>query len=628
MVLEADRLYAERMKCLSKRGSIARHRAGPALTGYVALAGCLALTGCTGEIGGADPAPAGSETDGGNGNGSGSDGSGSDGSGSDGSSASSTTTGGGNTTTGASTATTGGGGDIQANGEGSGQFITGTSCQMAGVDAAPTVLRRLTRLEYQLTLQDLLQLSEPPNVDAVPGDVAQEGFTAYAELHTISSTLLRTYLQVAQAQADLLFADTNRLAQVVGCDVDAAGCLDSYVTDFGELAYRRPLEADEVSNITTRAAEVGANTEDQFRYALEVILSSPNFLYRVELGDATDGLSNLTAREVASRLSFATWGRAPSPELLSQADAGALDTLEGLQAAATQMLADPRAQVYFETFFREWLNYDEMKAPKEPAADWTAGLMPSMQDETDAFLAEFAWSAGTDFFGALTANHTFVSPALADYYGLPTPAADGRVEFPAGDPRANTGLLTHASLLSAKSDGDSVALRGNWLRSTFLCEQLYIDAEELDAIGEELVGLTRMQIIAERNERPQCAGCHSAIDPIGVGFEQFDPSGRFDASVDLSTYPVTPTFPDDEADPSFDSVAQLGQKLAAMPAAAACLSSRVFLYAHGRDPGGQDSCAVEHSTKEFIGNQRSFSSLLLGLIEDPAFRLRRAPVAP
>ncbi|HEU5077340.1 MAG TPA: DUF1592 domain-containing protein [Polyangiaceae bacterium] len=601
------------MKRLSKRGRLAR-LVGGLVVGFV-------LSGCTGEIGGPSQSSA-ADSSNGSGNTATSDGA----SGSTTSSA--TTDGGGDPTSGTTTSTTGGSGDpgvIQPGGEGAGAFITGTSCETAGVDAAASVLRRLTRIEYQLTLQDLLQLSEPPNVEAVPGDVAQAGFTAYAELHTISSTLLRAYLQVAQEQADLLFSDPDRLEQVVGCDVATAGCLDSFVTEFGELAYRRPLTADEIASITTRAEAVGVDAEDQLRYALEVLLTSPNFLYRVELGDATEGLSNLTAREVASRLSFATWGRAPSAELLSQADAGALDTPEGLQAAATEMLADPRAQVFFETFFREWLNYDEMKAPKEPAADWTAELMPSMQAETDAFLADFAWTAGSDFFGALTANHTFVTPALATYYGLPTPGADGRVEFPAGSPRSNTGLLSHASVLSAKSDGDSVALRGNWLRSTFLCEELYIDAAQLDAIGEELVGLTRMEIIEERNTRVQCKSCHAAIDPIGVGFEQFDPSGRFDASVDLSSYPVAPAFPD-AADPSFDSVAQLGQKLAAMPEAAACLSSRVFLYAHGRDPGPQDSCAVEQSTKDFIGSQRGFSNLLLGLIEAPAFRLRRAAV--
>jgi len=599
------------MKRLSKGASIAGLVGG--------LAGVLALSGCTGEIGGAGSSAAGDSS-----NGSGSS-SGNDAAAAD---TTSSSTSAGDPTSGSTTSTTGGSGggsgEVEEGGEGAGEVITGTSCEAAGVDAAPSVLRRLTRIEYQLTLQDLLALPEPPNVDAVPGDVAQEGFTAYAELHTISATLLRTYLEVAQEQANSLLQDSDRLAQVVGCEIAAAGCLDSFVSEFGELAYRRPLEADEVTDITTRAAEVGIDTEDQFRYALEVILSSPNFLYRVELGDATDGLSNLTAREVASRLSFATWGRAPSADLLSRADSGALDTPEGLEAVATEMLSDPRAEVFFKTFFREWLNYDEMKAPKQPPTDWNSALMPSMQEETDAFLGEFAWTAGTDFFGALTANHTFVSRELADYYGLPTPDADGRVEFPSGDPRENTGLLSHASVLSAKSDGDSVALRGNWLRSTFLCEQLYIDAEQLDAIGEELVGLTRMEIIAERNTRPACASCHSAIDPIGVGFEQFDPSGRFDASVDLSSYPVTPAFPDAE-DTSFDSIAQLGQKIAGMPEAAACLSSRVFLYAHGRDPAAQDSCAVEQSTKEFIGNQHSFSSMLLGLIEAPAFRLRRAP---
>jgi len=593
-----------RMKRLSKGGSLAR---------LVGLVGGLALSGCTGEIGGASPAP--------NANTDGTDGS-------DTTSPSATTTSGGDPTSGGPSTSTSGGPDgpaeVDDGGDGAGEVITGTSCETAGIDATPSVLRRLTRVEYQLTLQDLLRLGEPPAIDAIPGDTAQDGFTAYAELHTVSSTLLRSYLQVAQEQADLLFADPTRLEQVVGCDFAAAGCLDGFVTEFGALAYRRPLEADEIASITTRAEEVGVDAEDQFRFALEVMLTSPNFLYRVELGDATEGLSNLTAREIASRLSFATWGRAPSADLLSQADAGALDTPEGLQAVATEMLSDPRARVFFQTFFREWLNFDEMKAPKEPARDWNAELMPAMQRETDAFLEEFAWTAGTDFFGALTANHTFVSPELAEYYGLPAPAADGRVEFPAGSPRENTGLLSHGSVLSAKSDGDSVALRGNWLRSTFLCEHLTIDASLLDEIGEELVGLTRLEIIAERNSRVQCVGCHASIDPIGVGFEQFDASGRFDDSVDLSQYPIAPAFPDAE-DQSFDSVAQLGQTLAGMPEVAACLSSRVFLYAHGRNPDDQDACAVEQSTKEFIGNQHSFASMLLGLIEAPAFRLRRVP---
>ena len=570
------------------------------------LLGALALTACTGEIGSPTPSTQGSGEPSAPGQGPG------------------------------QTATTGepgtpgtpnepgGPGVVQEGGEGAGEAITGSSCAEVGVDTGPNVLRRLTRTEYQLTLQDLLHLETPPNIEAIAADVAQDGFTAYAEVHTVSAVLLRSYLEVAREQAALLMADSARRQQVLGCDSTQAGCLEAFVASFGERAYRRPLESSEIAGIVSRAQEAALDTEDQFQFALEVMLTSPNFLYRVELGDSPEGLSNLTAREVASRLSFAVWGRAPGSDLLARADQGELDSAEGLRQVASEMLEDPKAQTFFTTFFREWLNYDEMRAPNEPPADWNESLMTSMQQETDSFLAEFAWTPGLNFLSALSANHTFVSADLAEFYGLPAPDQAGRVEIPAGHPRENTGLLTHASVLSAKSDGDSVALRGNWLRSTFLCEELYIDAAQLDAIGEELVGLTRMQIIEERNTRAQCAGCHAAIDPIGVGFEQFDDTGRFDASVDLATYPIAPAFPD-AANPSFESIPELAQKLAAIPAVGACLGSRVFLYAHGRDPIKEDSCAIEQATTQFIDNQHSFKSLLLGLIESPAFRLRRAP---
>lgn len=579
-----------------------------------AMLGALALTACTGQIGSpsesSNDSPAATDSPG---------------------STTTTTSGGDVPSDGTSNSSTSGGTGgppvIDDDGDGAGEVITGSSCDQVGVDVGSSVLRRLSRIEYQLTLQDLLQLDQPPNVDAVPADVAQDGFTAFAEVQSISSGLLRAYLQVAEEQAAALFDDASRADQVIGCDTAQADCLEAFVSQFGERAYRRPLTQEELTGITSKAVEVGLDTEDQFRYAIEVMLGSPSFLFRVEVGDTPDGLSNLSAREVASRLSFATWGRAPSLELLARADNGELDSPEGLLQVANEMLDDPRAEVFFQTFFREWLNYDEMRPPKNPPADWDDALMTSMQNETDAFLREFAWTPATDFLSALSANHTYVTPELATFYGLPSPASDGRVEFPAGSPRENAGLLAHASLLSAKSDGDSVALRGNWLRSTFLCEKLYIDAEQLNAIGEELVGLTRMEIIDERNKRAQCVGCHGAIDPIGVGFEQFDATGRFDDSVDLSSYPVAPAFPDAD-DPSFESVPQLAQKLAGMPEVAACLSSRVFLYANGRSPSSEDACAVEQATTEFIRSQHAFSNILLGLIEAPAFRLRRPPAAP
>ena len=515
--------------------------------------------------------------------------------------------------------------EVQDDGAGAGEAITGSSCADTGTDTSSNVLRRLSRIEYQLTLQDLFQLATPPSLEAIPADNENGGFTL-AQDQTISPVLMRSYLDTASELADALFADATRRDSVIGCATTDSACLDAFVQSFGAKAYRRALDATETSSLATKARNVGLDVEDQFRYVIEALLTAPSFLYRVEVGDTPEGLSTLSAPELAARLSFTLWGRAPSEALLAQAAEGALDTPEGLSQLASQMLDDPKAQTFYDTFFQQWLAFAQLRAPNEPASDFSDDLLTSMKLETQSFLRDFAWTPTTDFLGALTANYTYLEANLASYLGLPAPGVDGRVDFPAGSPRENTGLLTHPSLISAKSDGDLVAIRGNWLRSTFLCEEVYIDPAALAEIGEELVGLDRYAIIEKRNTEAGCAGCHSLIDPIGVGYAQFDASGRFDETVDLSLYPIAPAFPD-AAEPAFGSIQELALKLAAMPEVGACMASSAFTYGYGRRPTGADSCILEQATTTFVDSQHSFVALLQGLIEAPAFRLRRSPEA-
>jgi hypothetical protein len=434
--------------------------------------------------------------------------------------------------------------------------------------------------------------------------------------------LLRAYLDRSKTLASELMSDNARRTTVLGCDPAAADCLPAFVARFGKLAFRRPLEQTEVDAITTRAMTVGADVNDRYRYAIESLLSSPSFLFRIEVGNVPDGLSTLDSYELASRLSFAVWGRGPSAELLDAAAAGALDTPQGLLERATTMLADPKARAFFTAFFQQWLGYEVLMAPPQPPMGWSNALLDDMKSETDRVTGDFAWGGGS-LLGALTANTTNASPALATYMGLPAPAADGTVTFAADHPRANSGLLTHPSLLSAKRDGDLIAIRGNWLRSTFLCEHLGLPADA-DTIGERLVGLTRVEIVQMRNTEDECAGCHAAIDPIGVGLAAFDATGRFDATVDITEFGVTPALPD-AAMPPFASVAELSEKLYAMPQVSACLAQRAFLYVHGRVPNGPDGCAIERASTGFVDANHTFPALLRGLIEAPAFRLRRPP---
>jgi hypothetical protein len=591
------------------------------------LAGSLALltaAACTGTIDGSATSGAGAATGSGAATATGATGaggsSGKGGSAQGGSSAAMGTSGG----------TTGSGGASGSSGNaGSSSGASGSSpaaCATATPDAGSSVLRRLSVLEYQRTVQSLLHLSAPPSAEGVPVDNERLGFRTYAEFQTMSAENLRGYLEKARGLASELMADTARRTAVLGCQTSAKGCLASFVTSFGKLAFRRTLDASEVDGIVSSATANAADTDDQFKFAIEVLLSSPSFLFRVEVGNPADALATLSGTELASRLSFALLGRAPSAELLDRAASGALDTPAGLTSAAESLLEETDTQTFFAAFFRQWLGFNTLRAPVAPAKDWSDTLLPMMQAETDSVVHDFAWSGG-NLLDMLTANATTVSPELAKFYGLAAPGSNGRVEFPAGNIRQNSGVLTHASLLGAKSDGDLIAIRGNWLRKTFLCEELAPPPDLADQIGDLLVGLTRTEIVNQRNTMGQCRGCHALIDPIGMGFAQFDQSGRFDASIDISALQLTPALPDAPSDPEFSSPAELAEKLKGLPGVPECVAKRTFLYVNGREPADADACTVATIADAFTQGGRSFPALLAGIVASPAFRLRRAPVA-
>jgi hypothetical protein len=576
------------------------------------------LWGCTAKIDSDGDAPgsgAATATGGGSGGGAGGTGGGS------GSGTGGTGTGGGTAATGGSS--TGGAGGTGNTGTGGTGLVPDPACAAAAPDTGESVIRRLSALEYQRTVQGLFQLTEPPDIEGIPVDNERLGFTTFAAIQTMGAADLRGYLEKASELADDLLGDDGRRAAVLGCEPQAS-CLGTFVASFGRLAFRRALEQGEVDAITTQATTHGTDVEDQFRFAIETLLSSPSFLYRVEVGTPSEAVTTLTSAEVASRLSFALLGRGPSAALLDQAAAGALDTPEGLASAADPMLADPDAQTFFSAFFRQWLGFGTMRAPADPPSGWSEMIMPAMQAETDGVIHDFAWG-GQNLLGMLTANYTRANASLAGYYGLPAPASDGRVEIPAGHVRASSGILTHGSLISAKSDGDLIAIRGNWLRKAFLCEEMAPPPDLADQIGDLLVGLTRVEIVNTRNTTPECVGCHATIDPIGIGFVQFDATGRYDESIDASGFTITSALPDAPAPNEFTTMAELSALLQSLPQVPECVTERAFLYVNGREPAAQDACTVASIAESFATSDNSFPALLASIVKTPAFRLRRPP---
>src|SRR5690606_8936794 len=159
---------------------------------------------------------------------------------------------------------------------------------------------------------------------------------------------LEDYEQAAAAAADAAIADKSVLAQHVPCVGAAApdaSCYDDVAEQLGRLAWRRPLTPAQHDRLVAIAIEGQAFGDGSFdtglRYQLMALLQSPRFLYLVEAGiPGVEGEPReLDGYEIAARVSFFLLGRTPDAYTLDLAEAGELDTDEGLRVLAEQMVA-------------------------------------------------------------------------------------------------------------------------------------------------------------------------------------------------------------------------------------------------------------------------------------------------
>lgn len=499
-----------------------------------------------------------------------------------------------------------------------------TACDSGDASPSPSELKRLSRQEYINTLVDLLHLSAAPNVDLIPDDPSVHNFKTVASVQNVQASHLNGYITVATEQAESLMRSASRRDAVLGCHYTSPECLNDFVIRFGRLAYRRPLTQEESQRVLSQIRTLSRSADDSFIWAIQLLLSSPNFIYRLETGNSPEGLVQLNGYELASRLAFSLWGRGPSAELLDQAGRGELDSPEGLSRIARQMLDDDRARENMSVFFEQWLATNQVTAPVDRPANWYNDIVRDIQRETDALLREYAWQ-DKNFMEVLTASHTHVSPNLAGYYGLPRPESSaGRVELPAGSPRHGTGILTHLASMLPKTDGDLVAIRGDWLRATFLCKKLEFPEGISEILNGELAGLTSLEIMVERNLNASCNRCHAQIDPIGVAFAAFNRDGLYDHSINVADLPLAPGFPD-AGNANIQSVQDIARALARMPEVGQCIAERLFLYTRNHEPVQDDHCAVRSANQSFQDSGYKFTALLLAMVEDPSFRTRYVP---
>jgi hypothetical protein len=498
------------------------------------------------------------------------------------------------------------------------------------------MLRRLTRAEYDQTIQDLFGFASDRGA-AFAADTVVNGFDNNAAVLTVTPLLAD---QVRKAAEEIAAQAVTNVAALLPCD-PAAGreCASTFVSQFGERAFRRPVSSDE----TTRYLEIfdlgsGLEAEPSFTRGIELVitamLQSPAFLYRSELGEPMGGrMYQLTPYEIATELSYFLWGSMPDQELLAAARSGALATPAEIEAQARRMLASPKSRAMLDRFTDQWLAIEQVSVvPKDTMLypELTPEIRAAMAGEAHRLVADVVRGGGS-LSDLVRAPYTFVNDALAAFYGLPAPAEKdeqgfGRVEL--DDTRA--GLLTLGAVLTthARPNGSSPIHRGKLVRERFLCEHLPPPPPGVVAEPPALdPGLTTRERYAQHSIDQACAGCHRLMDPIGFAFDHFDGIGRYRADEnglaidDTGTIAGAGEVPDVDA-VEFQGMDGLAEFLAGSPETHECFALQWVRFAYGVRENGQLSCLIDEVQAQFAGGAMSIEDFVVALTQTSHFTTR------
>ena len=515
---------------------------------------------------------------------------------------------------------------------------TGALCGSGPPSPGPSYIRRVNRLEYNNTVHDLLGDTSAP-ADNFPAEEVSLGFDNNAQALSVSPVLAEQYLDAAESLATT--AVNSSWAALVPCAptttdagaVDACG--QAFIKSFGQRAYRRPLDADDVAALTA-AFDAGKATDvvTGVRLVIEAALQSPRFLYRVELGGAPPAgatVVQLDDWEMASRLSYLLWHSMPDDTLFAAAAAGKLSAPAEIEAQVQRMVADPKARGMVADYHSQWLRVGEISGvEKDPGIfpAFTPAIAQLMQQETEQFLDFVTWDGPGDLASILTAPFTFVNGPLAQYYGMTGISGSAFVKTPL-DGTHRAGVLGQGGLLSllAKANQTSPVHRGKFVREQLLCMQLPPPPADLMIKPPELSStLTTRQRFTQHSIDPACTPCHHLMDPIGLGFEDFDGAGAFRALENGQPIDDSGEVEDSDVEGTFHGVGELASRLASSAEVRTCVATRWFRYGYGRGETSADSCSLSAIQSQFAAGGYKIRDLLIALTRTDAFRYR--PVTP
>jgi hypothetical protein len=401
---------------------------------------------------------------------------------------------------------------------------------------------------------------------------------------------------------------------------------------FASRAYRRPATPGDlrpIQDLVEDARREGLTFPEAMQLAIEAVLVSPNFLFRVELdGGASDNgpASLLGNYELASRLSYFLWSSMPDDELFEAARAGTLQQPEVLAAQARRMLRDEKASALVEGFAVQWLQLRGLEAvqPNRRAfPKFSEKLRQDMRTETVQFFAA-VMAEDRSILEFLDSDYSYLNERLADFYGIAgVEGEEFRRVALSTDQRG--GLLTQASVLAVTSNPTrtSPVKRGKWVLEQILGTPPPPPPPDVPLLSESREAI-KAASLRERLEQhradPNCAVCHNRLDPLGFVFENYDAIGGWREKD--GDFPIDPSgeLPSGEsfAGPKPFKAYLLEKK----DLFTRCLTEKLLTYALGRGLEPEDACEVDRIASAVAEDGHRFSRLVVEIVTSVPFRMR------
>ncbi|HYB96517.1 MAG TPA: DUF1592 domain-containing protein [Vicinamibacterales bacterium] len=436
-------------------------------------------------------------------------------------------------------------------------------------------------------------------------------------------------------------SDTPSRRKIFACrptsSAEETACAQDIIKRLATQAYRGPVTAADMEGLTrfyAQGRKDGGDFESGIRMALQAVLVSPRFLFRLEEAPSTARAGQnyrISDLDLASRLSFFVWAAGPDDELLKIAQRGTLRAPGVLSAQVKRMLKDPQAEALSTRFGAQWLRLQDLEkiypdALLFPYYDFKLGQ--ALRRETELFFDSIV-REDRSLLDLITADYTFVNERVAKHYGIPNVNGDDFRRVTLADENRR-GLLGHGSILALTSVADrtSPVLRGKWIMEVLLASPPPAPPPNVPTLDETKAEagdgnlLTTRQRMEQHRSNPQCSSCHRVIDPLGLALENFDVTGRW--RIRDNGNPVDPV------GDLYDGTTMTGP--AGLRAALLKHQDMFFLsfteslmtYALGRRVEYFDMPAIRKIIRDAAKDDNRFSAYVLGVVNSRAFQMARA----